>query len=108
MKRALIVLLVLMTCLFAYNARTLADGFTDGGATITDAVESIDIRWTSGSVTVAYHDADSVILEEKADRAITGNDRMRWKMEGKTLVVEYNTPEFFDFLNFGKPSKAAG
>jgi hypothetical protein len=106
MKKVLIAVLVLMVCLVGYHIWSLADDYTSGGATITDAVENIEINWTSGKVTVAYHDADTVILEETADRAINGDDRMRWKMNGKTLVVEYNTPGFFDFLNFSKPSKA--
>jgi len=98
--------LVLTVCLAGYYTWSVADGYTSGGATVTDAVETIDIRWTSGSVTVGYHDADTVILEEEAVRPIEGNDRLRWKLDGKTLVVEYNTPGFLDFLNFTKPSKA--
>ena len=106
MKKILIAVLVLMVCLAGWSARSVADDYTSGGATITDAVEELEIDWTSGSVTVSYHDADTVVLEETADRAINGNDRMRWKMDGKKLVVEYSTPGFFDFLNFSKPSKA--
>ena len=106
MKKILIAVLVLTVCLAGYYTWSVADGYTSGGATVTDAVETIDIRWTSGSVTVGYHDADTVILEEEAVRPIEGNDRLRWKLDGKTLVVEYNTPGFLDFLNFTKPSKA--
>ena len=104
MKKALILVLAVMICLVAYYTWSFADGdFTSGNATITDEVESIDINWTSGSVTVTYHDADTVILEETSDRPINGDDRMRWKMDGKTLVVEYNTPVF---LRFSSPTKA--
>ena len=104
MKKAMVMILVIMVCLVAYHVWSFADGdFTSGGATITDAVESIEIEWTSGSVTVAYHDADTVILEETSDRPINGDDRMRWKMDGKKLVVEYNTPVF---LRFFSPTKA--
>ena len=104
MKKALILVLAVMICLVAYYTWSFADGdFTSGNATITDEVESIDINWTSGSVTVTYHDADTVILEETSDRPINGDDRMRWKIDGKTLVVEYNTPVF---LRFSSPTKA--
>ena len=104
MKKALILVLAVMICLVAYYTWSFADGdFTSGNATITDEVESIDINWTSGPVTVAYHDADTVILEETSDRPINGDDRMRWRMDGKTLVVEYNTPALFRFFS---PSKA--
>lgn len=104
MKKVLILILAVMICLVAYYTWSFADGdFTSGNATITDEVDSIDINWTSGSVTVAYHDADTVILEETSDRPINGDDRMRWKMDGKTLVVEYNTPALFRFFS---PSKA--
>ena len=107
MKKVLISVLVLVVCLAGWYTWSAADGeYTSGGATITDAVESFEINWTSGSVTVAYHDADSIILEESADRAVSGNDRMRWKLDGKKLVVEYDTPGFLGFLNFSKPSKA--
>lgn len=104
MKKALILVLAAMICLVAYYTWSFADGdFTSGNATITDEVESIEIDWTSGSVTVAYHDENTVILEETSDRPINGDDRMRWKMDGKTLVVEYNTPALFRFFS---PSKA--
>lgn len=103
MKKALILVLVAVVCLVAYYTWSFADGdFISGGAMITDTVESIDIEWTSGSVTVAYHDADTVILEETSDRPINGDDRMRWKMDGKTLVVEYNTPVLFRFFSLTK------
>ena len=68
MKKILIAVLVLTVCLAGYYTWSVADGYTSGGATVTDAVETIDIRWTSGSVTVGYHDADTVILEEEAVR----------------------------------------
>jgi DUF4097 and DUF4098 domain-containing protein YvlB len=104
MKKALILILVVMVCLVAYYTWSFADGgYTSGGATITDAVENIEINWTSGSVTVAYHDADTVILEETGDRPIEGDDRLRWKTDGTTLVVEYNTPALFRFFS---PTKA--
>ena len=104
MKKLLILTLVLAVCLAAYAAWSFADGeYQSGGATITDAVESIRVEWTSGSVTVAYHDADTVILEETADRAIGEDDRLRWKTDGKTLVVEYGAPKLFSFFS---PSKA--
>ena len=104
MKKTMILILAVMACLFAWYAWSFADGsFSEGNATITGRVESVRISWTSGLVTVAYHDADTVLLEEKADRPVNGNDRMRWKMDGTTLVVEYNTPRFFSFFS---PSKA--
>ena len=104
MKKVLILVLAVVICLVAYYTWSFADGgFTSGNATITDEVENIDINWTSGSVTVAYHDADTVILEETSDRPIDGDDRMRWKIEGTTLVVEYNTPALFRFFS---PTKA--
>ena len=105
MKKALIAILVLMVCLFVYYTWSVAEQYNSGNATITDDVESIRISWTSGRVTFACHDGDTVIIEETADREIGGNDRMRWKMDGKTLVIEHDTPGFFDFLNFGKPAK---
>ena len=104
MKKAMVMILAIMVCLVAYHVWSFADGnFTSGGATITDAVENIDIEWTAGSVTVAYHDEDTVILEESSDRPINGDDRMRWKMDGKTLVIEYNSPVLFRFFT---PTKA--
>ena len=103
MKKALILILAGMLCLVAYYTWSIADEYTSGGGTITDAVENIRIDWTSGSVTVKYHDAETVILEETGDRPIEGDDRMRWKMDGKTLVIEYNTPKLFRFFS---PTKA--
>ena len=103
-QRLLAAVLILAACLIVYHDFAFAEGkYNSGEARITDAVESIDIRWVAGSVNVELHDADTVLLQETADREIKKEDQMRWRLEGKTLVVEFSK---FRLFNFFTPKKA--
>lgn len=69
-----------------------ADEYAAGDAQITGAVRNLEIEWTSGNVTVAYHAENTVLLHEKADRPIREADQLRWRLDGDTLRVRYRKP----------------
>ena len=82
----------------------LAEQYRTGGAEISEAVRNLDINWTSGQVTIAYHGGNTVIISEKSAGAISKDRRMRWRMDGDTLRIEYQQPGFHLFSIFA-PAK---
>ena len=75
--------------------------FSGGNAEINDRIESLDISWTSGSVKIAYHAESTVTLAETANRSISKDEQLQWKVEGTTLKVEYMKPG----VRINSPSK---
>ncbi len=102
----LIVALVLcMTLLYSCGATGMMDNkkdYSTGGDTISGTVENLDVNWTAGSVTIAYHADNTVILEEKAERAIPEDEKLLWKLEGTTLKIEYHKPDLFKLTTLAK------
>ena len=66
-----------------------AEKYTAGGTEITGEVKNLDINWTSGKVTVAYHAENTVTLTESAKRALSDDEQMRWWLDGDTLRVQF-------------------
>ena len=77
---------------FAY-----AEQYHVGDAEISAVPKNLEINWTSGTVHIAYHSKGTVIISEKTSGAISENMRMRWRMEGDTLRIEFNEPGFHLF-----------
>ena len=75
--------------------------FSGGNAEINDRIENLEISWTAGSVKIEYHAANTVTLAETANRAISKDEEMQWKVEGTTLKVEYMKPG----VRLNSPSK---
>ena len=69
-----------------------AEKYTAGPATISENVRNLDIGWVNGSVTVAYHQDSTVLLEETANRELNEDTEMRWWLDGDTLRVQYAKP----------------
>ena len=88
LKTAMVVCAVILGCAVAVNlkglfGRTLggyanAEKYTAGETEITEAVNHLDISWTSGKVTVAYHAKDTVELRETSKTALQEDQKMRW------------------------------
>ena len=66
-----------------------ADKYTAGPAEVTGEVKNLEVNWTSGKVTVAYHAGNTVLLEESAKRDLSENEKMRWWLDGDTLRVQF-------------------
>lgn len=101
----IVVLVLCMTLLYSCGATGMMDNkkdYSTGGDTISGAVENLDVNWTAGSVTIAYHADNTVILEEKAERAIPEDEKLLWKLEGTTLKIEYHKPDLFKLTTLAK------
>lgn len=79
--------------------------YSVGNATITDPVRALDIDWTSGSVTIAYHADAAIELTETAAAPLSGDQQMRWWLDGDTLRVLYEKPGFSLGDLFNSPKK---
>ncbi len=77
--------------LFGTGALEYADAekYTAGEAVIGEMIQSLDISWISGRVTVEYHSGDTVELTEASDKAIDEDMKLRWWLDGGTLRVQY-------------------
>ena len=81
-----------------------ADGFVSGDAEIGSAVRNLEIDWTSGAVHIAYHSGNTVLVSEKADKALREEDRLQWELDGDTLRIRYQKPGIRLF-SFNAPRK---
>lgn len=101
----LAILVLCMTLLYSCGATDMTDNkkdYSTGGDTISGAVETLAVEWTAGSVTIAYHADNTVILEEKANRAIPEDEKLLWKLDGTTLKIEYHRPGLFKLTTLAK------
>ena len=111
LKIAMIVCAAVLICSVAVTATGIfgqisgyadAEKYTAGDAEIAAEVKNLDINWTSGKVTVAYHGKSTVELRETSRTALGGDQKMRWLLDGDTLRVQYSRP---GLRIFGNPEK---
>lgn len=69
-----------------------AEKYTAGETEIRENVRNLDIHWLDGEVNIAYHSGNTVLLRETADFALSGDQQLRWWMDGDTLRVQYAKP----------------
>ena len=74
-----------------------AEKYSVGDTEITAAVRNLEIDWSSGKVNIAYDDGSTVRISEKTEGVISEDMRMRWRLEGDTLRIEYRKPGFHLF-----------
>ena len=79
-----------------------AEKYTAGETEITGTVRNLAVNWVDGSVTVAYHDRDSILLSETANRTLGDDSKLRWWLDGDTLRVQYAKPGFRLSFNLQK------
>ena len=84
---------------FAY-----AEQYNVGDAEISATIRNLEINWTSGRVNIAYHSGNTILISEKTTGVISENMRMRWRLDGDTLRIEYDKPGFhlFSFMPHDK------
>ena len=51
-----------------------ADQYTAGDTELSGKVQNLDINWTSGKVTVVYHEGNTVSLKETANRSLSEDE----------------------------------
>ena len=98
MKKVFGLIVVLVLCvalLCGCSATGIMDSKKDynrGGDTVSGEVENLEVNWTAGSVTIAYHAENTVTISESADREIPEDEKLLWKLDGKTLKIEFHKP----------------
>ena len=55
-----------------------AEHYSSGDAEFTDKIESIEVDWVSGSVSVVSHPGNTVVLSEKAEGSIPEDLHVHW------------------------------
>lgn len=95
--------LILGRSIFTATHYANAEKYTVGGATLKDAVKHLDVNWTDGSVTLAYHAKDTVEIAETAKKPISEGATLRWWLDGDTLRIQYAKSGYFSFFS---PEKA--
>lgn len=66
-----------------------ADRYTAGGASLTAAVEKVEVDWLSGSVRVVSRPGNTVEFEEAANRALDDNICLYYWLDGATLRIRF-------------------
>ncbi len=74
--------------LFSDNA---AEQYTAGGGTVTEPIKNLEIQWVSGSVEICQGTEDQVTFSETADRALSDDFVMGWRLDGDTLYIDFCT-----------------
>ena len=99
---AVIIAAVLLLCVrnaavFAGYSFTDAENYTPGNAEITEPVKNLEIDWTGGKISFAYHSGETVMISETSKKEIGPDLKMRWRLDGDTLYIRYAKPGFIDF-----------
>lgn len=91
-KPALFVLIVSFTLLLTSCLSTItyenSHKYSIGNVEITDPVESIDVEWLVGKITVEYG-GDAVSVSETANKDLNDNIKLRYWLDGSTLRVRF-------------------
>ena len=74
-----------------------------GGTVITGTVDSLEIDWIDGGVTVAYHKENTVEISETAKKTLSDAEKLHWWLDGTTLHIKYARSET---MITGNPQKA--
>lgn len=79
-----------------------SDKYTMGGAALTGTVESIEIEWIDGSITIASHDDDTVEFGENSKKDLDSDSTMYYWLDGTTLHLKYCRSGNWKFNNLDK------
>ena len=81
-----------------------AEQYNVGDAEISASIKNLEINWTSGRVQIDYHSGNTILISEKTTGVISESMRMRWRLDGDTLRIEYDKPGFhlFSFMPHDK------
>ena len=68
-----------------------------GDGETSAAIKELKINWTSGKVHIAYHNGSNILISEKITGTVSDDMRMRWRVDGDTLIIDYDQPGFHLF-----------
>ena len=66
-----------------------AEQYTAGDGTVTEPIKNLEIQWVSGSVEICQGTEDQVTFRETADRVLSDDFVMGWRLEGETLYIDF-------------------
>lgn len=66
--------------------------YSAGDFKTDSAITDLDIDWTSGSITVAYHDQPNVTVTETCNVSLRDDEKMQTWLDGETLHIRYCKP----------------
>lgn len=66
-----------------------AEKYTVGEAEIGETVRNLDIHWINGRVELRYGPGSTIVLKETSEKEIGPDLRLRWRMDGDTLRIQY-------------------
>lgn len=101
MKRALLLILTIVILLVAFSSCQItgcsyADldyenslRYQKGGASIDADVTQIEIEWIIGSVSIEYHDKNTIEFSEESNLEIDNKHTLRYYNDGNTLHIKY-------------------
>ena len=71
-----------------------SDNYTTGDFSTISEIISVDIDWTSGSVTVLHHDQSEVTVTETSSSTLEDSQRLQTWLDGSTLHIRFCKPVF--------------
>ncbi len=107
---AAVCIVALLACAFTIFGKTFrignhyanAEQYTAGAATLDKPVKNLDVNWTDGRVTIAYHAKNTVEISETAKKEISGDAALRWWLDGDTLRIQYAKSGYFRLNGLNK------
>ena len=66
-----------------------AEQYTAGGAILSDAVEQVEIHWLIGRVSVEACGKNTISFSEEANRKLTEDNCLYYRLDGTTLVIQF-------------------
>lgn len=69
--------------------------YTSGGGSVTGAVTAIDLDWLDGTVSIARHNGEGILLSETASRDLGRDAQLHWWLDNGTLNVKYASSGYF-------------
>ncbi len=66
-----------------------AERYLMGGASLSAAVEKLQISWIDGRVQVERHSGDKITFSEEANRALDADTSLYYWLDGDTLHIQY-------------------
>lgn len=111
MKKILSMALVLVLCAGIISGCRLwvtpvyyenAELYSAGGADISQPVERVEIQWLSGKVTLSACKEKTVRFSEQANRTLTNENTLHYRLDGTTLLLQFCASGCMDFNNLEK------
>lgn len=107
----LLLILILTLCSCANNGGIVSLGgytydnagkYTAGSAQVSGRVDTLDVSWIEGQVTLGFHNGRDILVSETARRSLDASAELRWYLDGSTLYIKYAESGFKTHQNLDK------